>query len=167
MANIVAAVMMMAATPDRAQELVDRVRDCSVAATQELRATCYDQAVPALLAALKEHDVAIVDRETVRGTQRSLFGFTVPDLSIFGLRKSDSRPDDDVKELHGVARIVRETAPDHFEVRLEDGAVWRNVDAFRRPPQAGDAITIVKAALGSFFMTVGNGRIGTRCARVR
>lgn len=164
------AAALMAAQPEpatgRGQDLVSALRACSGVRPDDQQLACYARTAQALGVAIDDHTVAIVDREMVQRTQRSLFGFATPKLPVFGLGRGGRR-DEEMKEVRGVVRGVREVAPDRFEIRLEDDAVWKNIDTFRRPPQTGDTVTIVKATLGSYFMTVGEGRIGTRCIRAR
>ena len=165
------AAAMMAAQPEpaagRGQDLVSALRACGSVTPDDRQLACYARTAQALGVAIDDHTVAVVDRETVQRTQRSLFGFVTPKLPLFGLGRPGDHRDEEMKEVRGVVRGVREIGADRFEIRLEDDAVWRNTDPFRRPPRTGDTVTIVKATLGSYFMKVGDGRIGTRCVRAR
>ena len=63
---------------------IANLRACQAITDPTLRLTCYDQAVGEVVTASDEGDVRIVDREDVKKTRRNLFGFSLPDLGIFG-----------------------------------------------------------------------------------
>jgi hypothetical protein len=138
----------------------DEVEACRSIADSAQRLACFDQSVAKLQEAADKQDIMVVDREQVRQTRRSLFGFSVPDLGIFGGgNKADKHTDDrdDVKEITGTVRTARMDGEGNWIVTLDDGAVWHQTDgAVGIAPRAGGQVTIRRAALGSYFLRVGN-----------
>jgi len=67
---------------------------------------------------------------------------------------------EDVASAVGKIAAARRLANGHWEIKLEDGATWAQIDASEIPidPKPGQAVKIRKASLGSYMMTVGNQR---------
>ncbi|MDP8913479.1 MAG: hypothetical protein M3N39_07885, partial [Pseudomonadota bacterium] len=104
---LVAAVAALAA-PASAQDVkasrpgaLKRLSDCRSITDQTARLACYDREVAALDAAEARKDLVVVDREQLRKTRRTLFGLTLPDLSIFG---DDSSEDEGMSHIEGRIR---------------------------------------------------------------
>ena len=123
----------------------------SIAAAQE-RLACYDAAVAALDAAVRERQVVVVDREHIRKTKRSLFGLPLPDIKLFGAG------DEDMDSLDGTIQSALEVQDGNWRFALQDGAVWEQID--QKPlalePRSGWPVEIKRATLGSYFMRVRN-----------
>ncbi len=168
---LVAAVATLAA-PASAQDVkasrpqaLKRLTDCRSITDQTARLACYDREVAAVDAAEARKDLVVVDREQLRKTRRTLFGLTLPDLSIFG----DDSPDEE-----GMSRIesrIRRLAQDPYGkwiFELEDGARWIQTDtrALSIRPQPGQPIVIRKAAMGSYLANV-NKQNAIRMKRAR
>src|SRR5690348_11471763 len=62
---------------------VSKLVECRKIADPAARLQCYDAGVDNLNAAVKSGSIVVVDREDVRKTRRSLFGFTLPKLPFF------------------------------------------------------------------------------------
>jgi hypothetical protein len=137
----------------------DAVVACRSITDSAQRLTCFDQNVGALQEAADKHDIVVVDRQEVREARRSLFGFTLPSLQIFGggSKADDSQDEAEAKEITTTVRSASQDGMGNWIVVMEDGAVWHQTDgalAFR--PKPGGAVTIRRAALGSYFMRIGN-----------
>ena len=144
---------------------IANLRACQAITDPTLRLTCYDQAVGEVVTASDEGDVRIVDREDVKKTRRNLFGFSLPDLGIFG------GDDDEEEELfESTITSVSLSGRNTLIITIEDGnAVWRVSSASRntiRTTRVGDTIVFKKAALGSYFLRI-NGRTGVKGRRIR
>ncbi|UAK23784.1 hypothetical protein [Sphingomonas nostoxanthinifaciens] len=148
-------------------DLVDGLRACQSVRASDQRLACLDVASAKLVGAVDEGSATLVSREAARRTRRSLFGFTIPKDALAGLTGRGDEDHDDIRQVTGIVQSAQETGPDHAEVRLEDGSVWRSLDSFRRLPRGGDPVTITRAALGTYFMSVGRNPVGTRCIRIR
>ena len=151
-------------TPPRAAAL-KRLTDCRTITTQTERLACYDREVAALDAAEARKDLVVVDRQQITKTRRTLFGLTLPNLSVFG---------DDNPEAEGMSRIeskiknARQGPNGKWVLELEDGARWAQIDTRDLPvdPKPGHDIKIRKAALGSYFANV-KGQNAIRVERLR
>jgi hypothetical protein len=154
-----------ATEPEHAKPLAG-LAACHAIADVGQRAACYDREYAALQAAVDKGDVMMVDREGVRQTRQSLFGFSLPGLAIFGGGNADkdkgkgkSRPDsDELEQLNATVRSARTDQDGRWLIVLDNGATWRQMDdsPLGRSPRAGDPVLIRRAALGSFIMRIGS-----------
>lgn len=155
------------ATPARAETsakaLLKAIGDCRAMTQPDARLACFDTATAGLQRAVDQRDVTVLDREDVQKTRRSMFGFTMPRLALFG---DHDKGDEELVALDGVIGSVRSVGYARLEITLDGGAVWQNIEPFRRDPKPGEKVHINKASLGSYFMRVG-GTSGVRCIRVR
>ncbi|WBH15398.1 hypothetical protein [Sphingomonas radiodurans] len=156
-----------AAEPDGAGERVlASFAQCRSITDAAQRLDCFDKAASALEQAVKANDVRIVDRGDVRKARRSLFGFTLPKLDLFG-RDDDDEKEAPFTEINTTVASAREVANGRVEIRLADDteAVWQTTEAVMFPPKPGATIRIRKGAIGSYFITFGGKSV--RGMRVR
>lgn len=143
------------ATPAAAQEtgggnVVDAVAACRDIADSAARLACFDKAVTALVAARDKKDVVVLDRAEVQKTRRSLFGFTLPRIKLFGGGDDDNNPED-IKEINGKVAGVSPVTGDRWTVTLDDDTRWITTESARGfPPRSGESVRIRRAALGSY-----------------
>lgn len=142
-----------------------RLVGCRDLAAPEERLACYDREVAALDAAEARHDVVVVDRDQLRKTRRTLFGLTLPNLSIFG---DDSPDEEGVQRIEAKIKTVSQTPYGKWIFELDDGARWAQTDSRELPiwPKPGQTISIRKAAMGSYLANV-NDQIAIRVERLR
>lgn len=142
---------------DNASRVVEELAACRTIVEPMARLACFDRTATALVTARDNKSIVVVDRAEVRKVNRSLFGFALPNLNLFG--KDDPADEPPIPEING--KIVKSTliGRDLFALTLEDGTVWRmNESLGRYPPNDGDKIRIVRGALGSFRATIAGGR---------
>jgi len=152
------------------ERVLQGLRDCRAITTAEARLACFDKATAALEAAVQAKDVRIVDRQEIRKARRSLFGFTIPRVALFGGGDGD---DDDAKEdadafteINTTVASARAVDNGRVEIRLVgEDAVWRTTDPMAWPPKSGAKIRIRKGTLGNYFIAV-DGR-SVRGMRIR
>lgn len=146
--------------------IVSQVTACRGIAASSARLACFDKAAAALDDALAQKSIVILDRQAVRETRRSLFGFNLPRLPFFGGRDDPSGEPPETREIQAVIASANPLPHDNWRIRLQDGATWQTTEAFRgyRDPAAGSAVTITRGPLGSYSMRVGNQR-AVRVAR--
>ena len=134
---------------------VSEMMGCRAMTDNAARLACYDRAVGNLQQAVAAREVVIVNSADVRKARRSLFGFALPKLSIFG--EKDGTPD--VKEIRTKIASARSLGYGKWEIRLEDGAKWETTEGLRvgEVPGAGDDIRISKGAFGNYFLSVSGG----------
>ena len=96
-------------------------------------------------------DVKIIDREDIRATRRSLFGFELPHVAFF---KGDDTAADTPTEIDTTIKSVGASAFGKVTLTMEDGAVWRTTEPLPRDPHPGMAVHLKRGALGNYFMRV-------------
>ena len=136
--------------------MLTQLTACRAIAGEAERLACFDRQVAALEQAEASREIAVVDRQQIRRTRRSLFGLTLPDLGIFG------GDDDDGRRRR---RRQRDQHDDPFDrarartggwsIALEDDSVWVQTEGrVGRHPRSGETIRIRRGPLGSFIATV-------------
>lgn len=143
--------------------IVAELTGCKTLTDDAARLACYDKAAAKLEAATASGDVKLLDREDIRATRRSLFGFDLPKLPFF---KGDDSAKDTPEELDAVVKSVQAAGYSKFVLTMEDGAVWQSTEPLPRDPKAGAKVHINRGALGNYFMRVGSMR-SVRAMRVR
>ena len=167
--TIFAAAAMLSATaaaaekPRNRPELFSKVIDCRSITDNSQRLACYDQSVGALEAAEQRKDVVVVDREQMRETRKSLFGFTLPKIGLFGGGREEA--EEDVSEIQTSIGSVRQIASDRWSLVLPDAGTWETMTPVKYEPRAGQKIRISKAMMGSYLGSFGSNR-GIRFRRV-
>jgi hypothetical protein len=146
---------------DKAAKTIDDVTACIPIADNVQRLACFDRSALALAAAQQKRDIVVLDREQVRKTNRSIFGFVMPQLKLFG----DAGESEEVKQLDSVVRDFTDAGYGKYRMSLTDNSVWETTTAMRFPPRKNDAITIKPGILGAYHATV-RGR-STPVKRVR
>lgn len=155
-----------AQTPTAGNPLVDRVVECRAMPDVPARVRCYDEAVDALAKATASGDVVVVDKEDVRKTRRSLFGFSLPKLPLF---RGDSTAEEEAPdEIEAKIATVRGLGYGKYLIVLDSGARWQTTEPPRGAtpdPRPGEAIKISRGALGAYFISV-DGRRAVKGMRV-
>lgn len=143
--------------------LVQTLSDCRKVADDTARLACYDSAAAALEQAEAKGDIVVVDREQARTVRRQAFGFQLPSLSMF--ERGEEK--ETVDNVSGKIAQARQDGSGKWILRLEDGAVWQQVDVQELSlyPKPGQSVTVRKATLGSFLASV-EGRRAFRVRRV-
>lgn len=131
---------------------VTQLLDCRAIADSAQRLACYDKAAATIGDAVAKRDLVVFDRESVKKTKRGLFGFSIPNLGIFG-------DDDDaveIKQIDGEIVSTAMNADGGYIFRLADGSRWSQMDGkpIALAPQSGDKVVVKKGALGSYFLSV-------------
>lgn len=148
---------------DAAGELnqFEQMTACREIADDTARLACFDSTLAEVIAATESGDLQVVDEEDVRRTRRSLFGFSLPRIGLFG---GDDEPDD---LLETTITSVRQIRSDEWVFQTEEGAVWRIQNAPRRlrDPEAGQTVVFKRASFGSYFIRI-NGQMGVKGKRI-
>ena len=141
---------------------IQRLLACRSVMDNAARLACFDKETQTVAGAFSTGDVVALDREKVRSTRRSLFGFHVPTLgNVFG------GDDNEIKQVDGVVAAVDGNADGGYTIRLEDGARWSQTDGkpIALEPRRGDKVVVRRGAMGSYFLSVG-GQPGVRVERL-
>jgi hypothetical protein len=130
------------------------------------RLACYDRQVAALEAAEASREIAVVDRQQIRRTRRSLFGLTLPDLGIFGGDRDEGDDGAAVNEINSTIQAIGTGADGRTTYRLQDNSVWVQTEGRAGFPRSGEAIRIRRGPLGSYLANIA-GRPAIRVIRQR
>jgi hypothetical protein len=136
---------------------------CRSEANAEARLRCYDTAAARFAGEVESGGLMVVDRDGVRKTRRSLFGFDL-NLPFLG---GDDDGEEAPKELVGKVKSARVFGYDLWSLELEDGAGWQTTESMARllPPRPGDTVKIRKAITGGYMLHFAGRQI--RVKRVR
>lgn len=149
-------------------KVMESLSQCRAISAPDARLACFDAAAAAIETAVKAKDVTIVDRQDIRRARKSLFGFSVPHIPLFGGGDRDGGPKtDDFTELNTMIASARPMDNGRIELRLADSdAVWMTTDPMSFPPKAGAKVRIRQGAMGNYFIAI-NGERSVRGIRVR
>ena len=136
---------------------IDAVLNCRSETAEQARLACYDAAAASLSAAATGGELVVVDRDDVRKTRRSLFGFSVPKMPFF---RGDTSEDEQPDEIEAKIKSARGTGYDKWLFELDSGARWQTTEPLNsnRDPRPGQAIKVKKGMMGSYFLSVEKGR---------
>lgn len=143
------------AAPERAA-IVQALSDCRKLTDDSARLACYDKAAAAFDQAETKGDIVVVDRDQARKVRRQAFGFSLPSISLFEKGETQEELENVTGKLASAGRL----ATGQWRFKLEDGAVWDQVDhnELFKTPKPGMAVRVRKASLGSFLMIIENQR---------
>ncbi|NNC52367.1 MAG: hypothetical protein HKO08_04935 [Erythrobacter sp.] len=143
------------------KDTIDQLRACRGMADPDARLACYDREVGAVIAATDDGSLQVVDRADVEETKRSLFGFVMPKIKLFG------DGDEEMTTLETTITGVRAVGRETWVFQTKEGSVWRIAESKMgwRPPREGQPVEFKKAAMGSYFIRV-NGQIGVKGRRI-
>ncbi len=148
---------------EAAASVITELTVCKQIADSTARLACFDAASTKLVEATAKGDVKIVDREDIRATRRSLFGFTLPHVAFF---KGDDTAEDTPSEVDTTVKSVGPSDYGKFTLTMDDGAVWKTTEPLPRDPRVGMPVHLKRGALGNYFIRVGSMRTVT-AQRVR
>lgn len=163
-------------TPAGNPGVLDQVYACRDIADEAQRLACYDGAVGRLQEAQNTGNLVAVDRQQAQEMDRDAFGFSLPSLSrIFGGGGGGTPGSDSAASTPGFERIDeitmtiasvthRRNAPSTF--RMTNGQVWVQIDdEVARNVREGGTVTVRRASLGSYLMSVDAGGPALRVRR--
>lgn len=141
------------AKPDAKQSAAafQAVLNCRGLADSAQRLACYDAAAASMGEAEAKGDIVVIDRAQAREAHREAFGLHVPSLDFV----TRALKPEEVDQVEGVVKSARADPYGKWTFELQDGAIWRQIEGdLFRDPKSGSKVTIRKAALGSFKMSV-------------
>jgi hypothetical protein len=139
---------------------------CRAVTDGAARLACFDKAAAELETAVSQKNLVVLDREAVRKTRRSLFGFGLPRLPFFG-DDDDENEAPEAREITAAIASAQSFGYNKWRIRLEDGAMWETTEAYRGFKQPGPGVNVVIKAgpLGSYVMRIAGER-GVKAKRV-
>lgn len=144
----------------RSDGLVSAIKACATTPVDQ-RLSCYERSTADLTGAIDRREIRIIDREALQSAKRSLFGFSLPHLNLFGNSQDDPRAatDTDVREITSTVTAVRQVSYGLWGMTLAEGGEWQSLtDSPAFDPRKGDTITIKAGMLGRYTARIGNGR---------
>lgn len=167
------------ATQPSTPGVLDQVYACASIADEAPRLACYDGAVGRLREAQNTGNLLAVDRAQAEEVDRDAFGFSLPSLGrLFGggsenasaSTPSVARPPafTPTEEMQlEIARVaMRRDGTASFT--MTDGQIWSQIDdKSPRNARAGGQVTIRRAAMGSFLMSLAAGGPALRVRRTQ
>ena len=140
---------------------IQRLMACRAIAAAAERLVCFDRETAAMNQAIASKDLVFVDREKARAASRGLFGFSIPNFG--GLFGGD---ENEVKSIDSTIKKTGRNPEGGWLLTLADGSVWSQTDDWPGlDPRPGQQVTVNRAALGSFRLTI-KGQTGIKVKRV-
>jgi hypothetical protein len=149
-AMIALALAAPAAAADEPPAAVKALGACRAIADNAQRLACYDREAGALLQSVESKETVVLDKQEVRKTKRSLFGFALPKLPFFGNDKDEK--EDEFTQIEEPIQTVRSIGYGRFRFTLGDGATWETTEGINAFPKAGQKVLIKKGLMGSYFI---------------
>jgi len=114
---------------------VTELLNCRNITDSAARLACYDKSAATIGEAVAKKDLVVMDRESVKKTKRGLFGFSIPNLGIFG----DDDNEVEIKQIDGTIVSTAFNADGGYIFRLADGSRWSQIDSkpFASRPRVG------------------------------
>jgi hypothetical protein len=164
-----------------APDVLDQVYACASVSDETQRLACYDNAVGRLREAQTSGNLVAVDRRQAEDLDRDAFGFSLPSLSrLFG---GGSTPDSAAATPGAAARPPAFERVDEMQLEIArvamrrdgtasftmtNGQVWSQIDNENpRNARAGGQVTIRRASMGSYLMSVEAGGPALRVRRTQ
>ena len=146
------------------QPIVDRLLACRSVTVPAARLECFDRESKGLSGAIQRRDLALIDRDDLERSRRTMFGFTSPDHKM--MERAIRRPAAAPLNHDGVVRSVSALTFGHYAITLADGAVWRNVDLLDSSPPVGVPVHIDRTPFGAYLLKMPN-FTGVHAVRMR
>lgn len=141
--------------PPPSPELFEALESCRAISENATRLACFDRSAAKLSAAVDAKQIVVIEEKEVKKTKRSLFGFRLPDLSIFGGNENDAEEE---KTLTTTIKTLGRAEGGRWNIGIPEGAVWQTTEGFSFIPKVGEALEIKAGLMGGYFVKVGNRR---------
>lgn len=149
-----------ATQPASRADIIERLSACRHVVEPTARLSCFELESARLDDAERSGEVVVVSRDEVRQANRSVFGLTMPGFSIL----NRGRPLETVDRIETQLVSASRLAGDLWLFTLEDGSVWRQIEAANlNRVRPGAKVMIRRGAVGSYLLSVD----GARSVRVR
>ena len=137
-------------TPPPPPQQVNELLACRGIADAGQRLACYDKTAATIGDAVAKEELVVFDKDSVQKTKRGLFGFSIPNLGIFGDEEGQ------IDQVEGTITGYGHNADGGYIFRLADGSRWSQQDGkpIAIPPQNGDKVVIKRGVLGSYMLSL-------------
>lgn len=151
-ALIATALAAPALAADEPPAAIQALGKCRAITDNAQRLACYDREAGALIQSVEKKETVILDQQEVRKTRRSLFGFSLPKLRIFGGGHEEEKEEAEFSQIEAPIKTVKPIGYGKFRFTLDEGAVWETTEGINAFPKPGQKVVIKKGALGSYFI---------------
>lgn len=140
--------------PEPTSRLVQSLLACRDLPDDAARLRCFDRETGAIAAALGSKDVVMLDRTQIEQAKRDDFGSRRPPRDLPVPANVDAAT---LTSIDSTVTRATQAGDGGWIVTLKDGSVWRQTDdtPIGSSPRAGEAVTVRRAALGTFKLKVG------------
>lgn len=143
---------------------------CAEISNSTQRLACFDASVAKLHTAEQNKEIVTIDAKAAKKLKREAFGFNLPSLSKIGLPHiglPNLGGDRDAEALVVGVKSVRKVGR-IYVFTMENGQVWKEVGGHINYIPKGDLkATIKPKSMGSFMISLNNGKSTVRGLRVR
>lgn len=139
-----------AAAADEPPAAIKALAACRAITDNAQRLACYDREAGALVQSVQSKETVVLDKQAVRNTKRSLFGFSLPRLPFFGNDKDEKQ--DEFTQIEEPIKTIRSIGYGRFRFTLGDGATWETTEGVNAFPKSGEKVLIKKGLMGSYFI---------------
>lgn len=140
---------------------------CSSIADNTQRLACFDTNVASIQVKEGKKEIVTIDAAAAKSIKKEAFGFSLPSLPKLGLPSFSGDNADGPDELTFNVKSVRKQGRDYVFV-MDNGQVWRQANGnFNYIPKGDLTATINAGAIGSFRMSLSNGKERVRGMGVR
>jgi Protein of unknown function (DUF3121). len=151
---------------DNVKSPLTALYDCSEIADNTSRLSCYDKVAKNLQTAEQKKEIVAIDAQSAKKLKKEAFGFNLPSLPKLGL-PSFGGDNDKPEALVAAVKSVRKGGGGYLFI-LENGQIWQQSNgSFNYIPKGDLTATIKPASMGSFKISVNNGKTTVRGMRVR
>lgn len=133
-------------------KLFEEMMQCRSITDAANRLACYDKRAAALSSAQADKELAILDKESVRQTEKERFGLTAPTTVELNSAPGTSGGGE-LQEIESTIVGFQAATRNKWLLQLADGSSWQTIEAVPyRVPELNMAVTVKKAALGSYLI---------------
>lgn len=152
--------------PDTASPL-GILYECALISGDAERLACFDSNVAALQVKEEKKEIVTLDAAAAKTIKREAFGFSLPSLPKLGLPSFGGSDDDDPEALSFPVKSVKKSKQGYV-FYMENGQTWEQASGrFTYIPKGDLTATIKAGAIGSFRMSLSNGKERVRGMGVR
>jgi hypothetical protein len=154
-AVILLSVLLSSAPTGAAEETPAAIRGlagCRAISDNAQRLACFDREAATLVTSVEKNETVLLDKQEVRKTKRSLFGFSLPRLPFFGGDKDPDREAPEFTQLETPLKTVRGIGYGKFRFTIDEGALWETTEGINAFPKPGQKVLIKKGLMGGYFI---------------
>src|SRR5437870_855658 len=96
-----------AAAADDTPAAIRGLAACRAIADNAQRLACFDREAATLVSSVEKKDTVLLDKQEVKKTKRSLFGFALPRLPFFDGDRDDRKEDAEFQQIEAPIKTVR------------------------------------------------------------